>query len=672
MANVIEIVITSKDKTDLKRIGDNMDDAGKKGGRFASILQGVGQAAGQAAAGLAGLAVGKVVSTFTDSIGLATDLNEALNKSNVVFGDAAAEMERFASTAAQSIGLAKGEALDAAGTFGNLFDQLGFANDETLNMSTSMMQLAADFGSFHNADITDVIEAQTAAFRGEYDSLQRFVPTINAAAVEQQALAETGKKSAKELTNAEKAAATYTFMMENAGAAMGDFAATSGEGANAQRIAAAEMENAKAQLGEKLLPLQAKFTQLQLKMAQVLTDKVVPAVGEMMEWFSKNEDTFRQIGDTIMAVLIPAFQAIGEVISFLNQNREVLAAIAIGIMAALVPAFIAWAASAAAAAAATLIAAAPLILIGALVAALAFVVIKYWDEIKAFTIAAFSVIWQWIKNPFEWIRDNWGQIVEFLMAPTRAAIGMFKEQFELASSIVVGAFNFIKDVIMTVFNWIKDNWKLILGILTGPVGIAVALIVTHWETIKQKAQFVFAFIQAVVTKVFNSIKQDVTDRINAVVAVFNRLRNTATAIFNGIRNTVTGVFNGIKNTIFGAVDAVVRKIKQIGNAVSNIPGAGAIKSATSYIPSFATGGIGSGGLALVGERGPELANLAPGGRVQSAANTQITARQNGLGGGGLIVVNLNVAGTVVSDNDIVGIVRDEFRRGGFAGVIPVA
>ena len=60
------------------------------------------------------------------------------------------------------------------------------------------------------------------------------------------------------------------------------------------------------------------------------------------------------------------------------------------------------------------------------------------------------------------IIHNWDTIV----AATKAAW-----------DAVVGAVQF-------VWNWIKDNWPLLLAILTGPIGVAVALIVTHWDTIK--------------------------------------------------------------------------------------------------------------------------------------------------------------------------------------------
>lgn len=184
----------------------------------------------------------------------ASDLNETTSKSAAVFGEAQSAVLAYAESADQGIGLSKKAALDATSTFGNLFTQLGVGQQEAAGLSTKMVTLAADFGSFFNEDPTAIIEAQTAAFRGEYDALQKYVPTINAAAVEQQALTETGKANADQLTQQEKALATYSLMMEGAGAAQGDFARTSDSAANAQKRAAAEVENNSASIGQALLP----------------------------------------------------------------------------------------------------------------------------------------------------------------------------------------------------------------------------------------------------------------------------------------------------------------------------------------------------------------------------------------------------------------------------------
>lgn len=184
----------------------------------------------------------------------ASDLNEVASKSATVFGAASKKVDEFASSAAE-IGLSKKAALEAASGFGNMFDQLGVASDKAAEMSIEVTKLAADFASFHNADITEVLEAQSAAFRGEFDSIQKFLPLLSAATVEQRAMALTGKENADELTAQDKALAVHKLMLEGAGQAQGDFARTSDSAANQQRILAAEFENMKASLGQGVLPV---------------------------------------------------------------------------------------------------------------------------------------------------------------------------------------------------------------------------------------------------------------------------------------------------------------------------------------------------------------------------------------------------------------------------------
>lgn len=202
-----------------------------------------------------GAAVGLVTAQIGDAIQAASSLNESMSKSANVFGQSAAAIDAWAQQGATDFGLSKQAALEAASSFGNMFNQLGVGTTQAAQLSQNMVELAADFASFHNANIEDVITAQSAAFRGEYDSLQRFLPLINAASVEQEALSMTGKKTTKELTAQEKALAVNNLMMKGAGAAAGDFDRTSDGLANQQRILAANIENTQAVIGQKLQPV---------------------------------------------------------------------------------------------------------------------------------------------------------------------------------------------------------------------------------------------------------------------------------------------------------------------------------------------------------------------------------------------------------------------------------
>ena len=252
--STINFDIFAKDHNAAKtfdRVGDSaqgvsgrIDQVAKKFDRGSAVIQ-----ASMALAGTAVLAFGKA------SIDAASDQNEALSKSTVIFGDQAAAVEKWASTAATSMGMSKTQALAASASFGDMFLQLGFAGDAAADMSKQVVQMSADLGSFNNLPTAEVVDMISASFRGEYDSLQRVIPNINAARVQTEALATTGKKSASELTAQEKAAATLSIVMKDGARAQGDFARTADGAANKSRIAAAKFEDMQAVLGQKLLPV---------------------------------------------------------------------------------------------------------------------------------------------------------------------------------------------------------------------------------------------------------------------------------------------------------------------------------------------------------------------------------------------------------------------------------
>jgi hypothetical protein len=264
-------------------------DAGKRqvdgwGSAINGMLMGAGMAAFNA---IASVAQG-TVAYLGDSVAAASDLNETVSKVETLFGSSSVGIMQWAQNSATAMGLPKQAALDAVGTIGNLFMQLGASSDEAAGVGQNMVQLSADLASFHNVagGSAEVLDAMSAAFRGEYDALQRYIPTINGAAVEQQALAMTGKESAKELTNLEKAMAVQAIMARDAGAAMGDFARTSGGLANQQRILDAQMADLQATVGAALLPVMTTLTTLLNQMVQAvlppltafITDRVVPAM----------------------------------------------------------------------------------------------------------------------------------------------------------------------------------------------------------------------------------------------------------------------------------------------------------------------------------------------------------------------------------------------------------
>ncbi len=301
-------------KVDVKLDTDQAErDAEGLKGKLSKAFGDMGKIAGGVfMAEIGGAIAAKGVDTLKESISAARDFNEIQSKSNTVFKDSADAINKWAATASTGFGQSKAQALDSASAFGNMFTQLGMGSATAADMSMKMTELASDFASFHNADITEVINAQQAAFRGEYDALQKFVPTINAAAVQTEALAMTGKTNAASLTEQEKAAATYSLMLKGAGDAQGDFDRTSTSLANQQRILSAQWQDLQVKIGQVLIPALTEIV-------TAINTKVIPAVRDFAtkteEYYEQNIkpaiENLKQIFQTLEPVIRPILETIG-------------------------------------------------------------------------------------------------------------------------------------------------------------------------------------------------------------------------------------------------------------------------------------------------------------------------------------------------------------------------
>lgn len=331
-----------------KELSPGLDKAGREVGvklgegarkSFAPSLKSV-------AAGLAGaFAAVKVGGFLKDAISQASDLNESASKVNVVFGEGAGAVRAFAKTAAKGLGQTQQQALEAAGTFGNLFVSMKLAPAAAAQMSTTLVKLAGDLASFNNVDPGEALDALRSSLAGETEPMRRFGVNITAAAVQakalssglvkssaninkvkaaqlalsiatakalkvskdqkatdldrqkaaagvtkaEQALAKEMKGKVPDLTAAQKAQATYALVMEQTATAQGDFARTSGGLANQQRILSAQFNDLKSKIGSGLLPVAVTVTTF-------LTTKLGPALSGLGDTFAPAK---KVIGDVI-------------------------------------------------------------------------------------------------------------------------------------------------------------------------------------------------------------------------------------------------------------------------------------------------------------------------------------------------------------------------------------
>lgn len=254
------------------------------GSRMDGILAGIG--AGAAAAGTMLLAqAGTAVLQYgTDAIGLARDLQSEQAKVGIAFGATAADVEAWAETTAKSLGIAKTDSLAAAGAFGIQFKEMGLASGEAFELSKKLIEVSAAQGALHGTNPSAVMDAISSAGRGEYDSLQALIPTINGAAVETKALEMTGKENAAALTEQEKTLAAYQLVIDGSKVALDNWGTTSDTANAKQQELSARWKDFQTMVGEQLLPILSALT-------GVLVDDVMPAMESLAPIISRGAET---------------------------------------------------------------------------------------------------------------------------------------------------------------------------------------------------------------------------------------------------------------------------------------------------------------------------------------------------------------------------------------------
>jgi hypothetical protein len=220
------------------------------------LQRGVETSGRQAASGLSqALTAGIAVAGFNRLIGSASDLNESMNKTRATFGDASSSVEAFASTSADSFGISEAAALDLAGGLGAMLIPLGTSQQEAADMSTRLLELAADMGSFNNQDPTEMLDRLRSGLAGEAEPLRQFGVTLSEARVQQFAWQNGIAESGVALTEQQKIMARYGLILEDTAVQQGDFANTADSAANAQRRAAATAEDSAASIGSNFIPV---------------------------------------------------------------------------------------------------------------------------------------------------------------------------------------------------------------------------------------------------------------------------------------------------------------------------------------------------------------------------------------------------------------------------------
>jgi hypothetical protein len=205
--------------------------------------------------GLAAMAMGA-----TASVGLlaaargAAQYETDIRRIDNTFGRGAAGVRRFVDDA-NRIGLARSEAASYTASIGETAVAMGISERAAAALSTQTVDLLSQLALIKGVAPADALERLSSALIGEYDGLQRLVPTISDAAIKERALANTRKASVDDLTAAEKATATFQLTLESANRSVERAGGVQGSAALAVARANAQWRDMKDALGAGAVPM---------------------------------------------------------------------------------------------------------------------------------------------------------------------------------------------------------------------------------------------------------------------------------------------------------------------------------------------------------------------------------------------------------------------------------
>ena len=237
---------------DSSKLKNALSSASSKLSNFGSKMQSVGKSLSTRLTLPLAVAGGAAVK-------FASDFQESMNKVDVAFGESKQEVKDFAKTTLKQFGIAEGSALDMAALFGDMATSMGLNQSAASNMSTSLVGLAGDLASFKNIGIDQATTALAGVFTGETESLKRLGIVMTQTNLESFAMERGMNANIKTMTQAQKVALRYKFIMESTSNAQGDFGRTSGGAANQMRIFQESLKELSAKFGQVILPV---FTKL--------------------------------------------------------------------------------------------------------------------------------------------------------------------------------------------------------------------------------------------------------------------------------------------------------------------------------------------------------------------------------------------------------------------------
>lgn len=254
-----------------------------------------------------------------------------------------------------------------------------------------------------------------------------------------------------------------------------------------------------------------------------------------------------------------------------------------------------------------MLAASPVYLVILALVALGVAIAVLWMKCQTFRDIV-TATWEAIKNVTQ---AAWPTIKAIITTYITAAVAVVRTYVAIARTVLTTAWHVIQAVTQAV-------WPVVSSVVQGAMGAV--------KTAVNTARAAIDLVRQAIEKVQGPAE--------TVAGVVKGALSGAWGILKGAVKGVEGILSGIKTVLDGLASAAQSAADAIGKVLSvggKLKDAGA--GLLSHVPHFATGVRNfGGGMALVGERGPELVGLPRGSSVFTNSDSRRMLEGRGEGG----------------------------------------
>ena len=168
-----------------------------------------------------------------------------------------------------------------------------------------------------------------------------------------------------------------------------------------------------------------------------------------------------------------------------------------------------------------------------------------------------QAVWEFLKTSvvalINFVRDHWRLILPILIGPIGLAIALITKYW----SEIKG---FFSAGVAFVLNLFRTKWRLLISIALGPLGIIIALVSKYWGQIKSKTADMISGVRSRVSAGLKVVKDIISAVLSLTLGIFVRaytsIKSRTSEFMSSVRSRVQAGINAVKSAFSAGVSAI--------------------------------------------------------------------------------------------------------------------